>query len=222
MKKMHYTVLAAALGLALAGSAAAEAPAGRLDVRGTIEVPGCTVAIAGDGGDTSSEYNFGDIDPSNVKPGDVTTKLPALTKTWTISCDGLTNLTFQIDDREKDSTSGTANTTFGLGKVNDDGKIGYYEVKLSKPMTGVGTADPVVSKLFTTTGTTFTAVDTISLDSRNKMGWAASNNNLAAAQIFIADVEVTPTLAGTTTMKGTITEDIQLDGALTFNFAFGL
>ena len=57
------------------------------------------------------------------------------------------------------------------------------------------------------------------------MGWSESAaNNLAAADTFIADFKVTPTLGGTGKdhMNGTITEDVGLDGSMTLTFAFGL
>lgn len=228
MKKIHYTVLAAAFGLLLAGQAAAEAPTADLLVKGTIEVPGCDVAITGEDGDNSSEYNFGDIDSSTVKPGNITTALNPLTKTWTIQCTGKTNLTYQIEDHQAETAlTPTNKAQFGLGNVNGDGKIGFYEVDMLNAKISSDGAEPVAAQTFGAVkgSTTFTRAASVKLSSTNVMGWSENAaNNLAAADTFIADFKVTPTLGGTGAnhMKGTITEDVKLDGSLTFTFAFGL
>lgn len=228
MKKIQYTALAAAFGLLMAGQVAAEAPSAELKVAGTIEVPGCDVAIASEDGANSSEYHFGDIEPSKIQPGNTLAKLNPLTKTWTIHCTGRTHLTYQIEDHQQESSlSPSTATYFGLGKVNGEGKIGYYEVEMLNAKISSDGSDPVDARTFSVPkgNTTFTRASSIFLNRNNVMGWSESAaNNLAAADTFIADFKVTPTLGGTGKdhMNGTITEDVGLDGSMTLTFAFGL
>ena len=228
MKKIQYTALAVAFGLLMAGQVAAEAPSAKLEVKGTIEVPGCDIAIASEDGANSSEYHFGDIEPARIQPGNVTTTLNPLTKTWTIHCTGKTHLTYQIDDHQSDSSLNPSVTTqFGLGNVNGDGKIGYYEVQMLNAKVSSDGGEPVTARTFSVLkgNTTFSRADSINFNRSNVMGWSEFGaNTLAAADTFIADFKVTPTLGGTGNnhMKGTITEDVELSGSMTLSFAFGL
>ncbi len=201
MKKIRYTALTAALGLLMAGQVAAEAPSAKLEVKGTIEVPGCDIAIASEDGANTSEYQFGDIEPATIKPGNVTTTLNPLTKTWTIHCSGKTHLTYQIEDLQSESSLNPSTATqFGLGNVNGDGKIGYYEVQMLNAKVSSDGSEPVDARTFSVVkgGTTFTRADSINFNRSNVMGWSDfAANNLAAADTFIADFKVTPTLGGT-------------------------
>ncbi|HFO2533870.1 TPA: hypothetical protein ACHJX8_004409 [Yersinia enterocolitica] len=53
-------------------------------------------------------------------------------------------------------------------------------------------------------------------------GWAETATTQKAGKLFTADMVVNPTLAGTTTMGGPVTENANIDGSITMQFAFGI
>jgi hypothetical protein len=59
------------------------------------------------------------------------------------------------------------------------------------------------------------------LNSSLTSGWS-NGSAMNPGKDFAATLTVTPTLAGTTTMNGPVTEDAELNGSLTLSFAFGL
>nr|WP_311528474.1 hypothetical protein [uncultured Ralstonia sp.] len=213
------TKLAALSALALATAAAhAAPPTAELKVIGSIDVPGCTVAAPGGDG----VYDFDVISPTLIKPGTTHTALTALKKNWVVTCDAETFLTFSVADNRAESVSTPSVANFGLGNVNTTGKIGYYSVMMSAP-----TVDGVTSTVFyTNTGLPANGGATTSLYSgAYKMGWSTGTTTstaLKSGRVFAADLEVRPQLGGTTTMGGTVKDDVTLDGSLTMNFAFGL
>lgn len=206
------SVLMALLACPLTGiSLAQPAPTSSLNVKGTIGVPGCTVSAPDDG-----IYDFGRIAASLVKPGNATTALTPITRTWTVTCDAQTYLSFSVVDNRAATASTAAATNFGLGNVNGTGKIGFYTVALQKP-----TVDGVASFTYASIGTSISGAATTLLGSNTRHGWATSNQQ-KEGKTFTADLAVTPTLAGSSAMGGAITDSVPLDGSLTLNFAFGL
>ena len=205
-------VALAALTLA-AATAHAAAPTAELKVKGTLQAPTCTVAVADDG-----VYDFGSISPTRIKPGTAHTALDPISKVWTVTCDADTYLTYTATDNRATSLSTAGAANFGMGKVNTTGNIGYYQVLMSNP-----TVDGATSSLFGTTGTTVTPAATGALATTTgfKHGWA-----VGAAQkfgkVFGITLAVTPNIGGTTTMNGAITDKVDLDGSVTLTYAFGL
>jgi hypothetical protein len=222
MKKTHSAALAAVFGLLTAGTAQAGEFTADVRVNGELKVPGCVVSYEGG----SEIYNFGALPTSLIKPGTTINTLTdrAIAKDWTIACDGLTYLTYKVEDSESDSSSGTSKATmFGMGKVNESGLIGYYQVVMSDAWIATSVIPETRANVFATTNTSVSGADSVTLDSGKSMGWASrSANAMQAAETFKAKFTVTPTLAGTDTMGGTLTENIDLNGSLTFQFAFGL
>nr|WP_311528473.1 hypothetical protein [uncultured Ralstonia sp.] len=210
----HRTVkLAALAALALAAMAAhAAPPTTELKVTGRIAVPTCTVA-APDAG----TYDFGRFSSTLIKSGSTHTALTPIKKTWSVSCDADTFLTFKvIDNRDSSSSYPSDNGAFGLGNVNTTGKIGYYNVLVSNP-----TVDSVASTFSSSTGTALTG-DNYIRKANYTMAWSIGSTALKAGQTFAADFEVRPFLGGSTHMNGPVTEQVALDGSLTLNFAYGL
>ncbi|MBR8655920.1 DUF1120 domain-containing protein [Achromobacter sp. Marseille-Q0513] len=207
-------MLACALATSLFGAlpAHAAAPSASLYVRGSIGVPGCNVSTANDG-----VYDFGRIASSLIKPGTATTTLDSMEKSWTVSCDAQTFLGFTVIDNRSGTASLDRVNNFGLGNVNETGKIGYYTVQMKD-----GAVDGKSSYLYATPGTSSTASPSVYLGTNAQLGWAAGSNTQKAGKVFTATLAVTPTLAGSTTMGGPITDEVSLDGSLTLNFAFGL
>ena len=213
------TKLAALSALALATAAAhAAPPTAELKVIGSIDVPGCTVAAPGGDG----VYDFDVISPTLIKPGTTHTALTALKKNWVVTCDAETFLTFSVVDNRAASVSTPSATNFGLGDVNLTGKIGYYTVVMSAPT--IDGMDSTAFRAVIGSGSPWASTST-SLYSTHEMGWStgsAWSAVLKSGKVFAADLEVQPHLGGTTTMGGTVKDDVTLDGSLTMNFAFGL
>ncbi len=196
-----------ALGSALAQAAA---PIAELKVIGTLTVPTCTIASAQDG-----VYDIGKVSATMVKPSAVT-PLTALSKTWTINCDAETYLNFKPVDNRADTASAGSATAFGLGMVNETGKIGYYNVTMKN-----GTVDGTASNVFSSPSATIVAGNSVNVSSANRNGWS-SGTTQKSGRIFVADLEVAPTLASSAAMNGAVTEDTDIDGSLTLNFAYGI
>ena len=208
----HTFKLAALAALALAATAAhAAPPTTELKVTGRIAVPTCSVT-APDGG----TYDFARFSSSLIKPGSTHTALTPIKKTWSVSCDADTFLTFKVIDNRDGTESSTGNTSFGLGNVNTTGKIGYYNVFVSNPA-----VDSTASTFSSSTGTALTG-DNYIRKANYTMAWSIGSTALKAGQTFAADFEVRPFLGGSTHMNGPVTEQVALDGSLTLNFAYGL
>jgi hypothetical protein len=216
MNKFSVKTTLASLMLISAGAVMADAPTAELKVAGKVAVPGCTIAQSAGG-----TYDYGSISPTLVKAS-ATTALTAQTQTWTVTCDAQTFLSFRVIDNQSASTAGSATTQFGLGNVNNTGKIGYYTVQLGKAMVDNATAYTYAA---TPGSTTVTSAATASVNTSLAHGWAATNGAGAvqkAGQVFAMDMTVTPTLASSATMGGPITDKVPLDGSLTINYSFGL
>jgi hypothetical protein len=219
LKKTSLAAVFGAVAFLAAGAAMAEAPTAELKVIGTLEVPSCSVDVDSDG-----VYDFGNISPTIIKPGTTTTALEPITKTWTVNCSGPTVLTFEASDNRTESSSSTDSKHFGLGHVNDTGKIGYYMVNMSNAEVSGADGEMSPAKVFVSNTSTISNAANVDLNggANYKMGWTNTSNTLQEGQIFKADLQVTPTLAGTTTMNGPITDHVDLDGSLTLTFSFGL
>ncbi len=193
-------------------AANAEAPTAELKVIGTLTVPSCTVNAPDDG-----VYDFGKLSSSLIKSGATTTALTPITKNWTVNCDAETYLNFTPVDNRAASVSTAGATNFGMGNVNDTGKIGYYMAQIKN-----GTVDGKPSNLFSSANAVFTATTFANLTTGMRTGWSSAANTQSVGKIFTADITVSPILGGTTVMGGPITEDAEIDGSMTMNFAFGI
>ena len=212
--KKSLLVLSSLSALLLSANAAhaAEALTAELKVVGELGVPTCTVAATDDG-----IYNIGKQSATLIKPT-TTTMLPSLTKTWTVTCDAATYLNFTPVDNRAASKSDPNVTSFGLGDVNDTGKIGYFFAQARNAK-----VDGVASTLFTSASATFSPTSTVHLANNQKTGWAtAAANTQISGKVFVADITVTPVLASSAMMKGAITENTDIDGSVTMTFAYGI
>lgn len=213
---MNYRIPLSLIALAAMASPAHADPIApaELKVIGTLDVPACIVTAGDDG-----VYDYGDLSPTDIRPGTATHVLAAISKAWKIECEGDTYLTFQASDNAAASRAVATADTFGLGNVNGDGKIGNFGLTMRNPR-----VDGTVSRVFSTNNTTITPAATVPVRQDGyKMGWA--HPSAASQQIgrtFDVDLEVIATLAGSTAMKGPITDDVPLAGSVTLNFAYGL
>lgn len=218
MKKFYLSALAASLVLMTVGAQAAQAPTAELRVAGTLDVPPCTVDIEGNG-----VYDYTDLSPDDINPGTTEKKLDTLTKRLMVLCEGETYLTYSVTDNEPESQSAAGNDKFGLGKVNDKGPIGYYNVRMKNPQVddnsttvrGFATAANIVGQN--------ASRDIIVRKDGFVFGWLHPTQIVQQiGRRFEADMEVTAFLAGSGTMGGPITDDVPLHGSMTLNFAYGL
>ncbi|CNG96085.1 MULTISPECIES: DUF1120 domain-containing protein [Yersinia] len=213
MKKQLISLTA--LSSLVLGMAAAHAapPTAELKVKGKLSVPTCNV-IAPDGG----IYDLGKISAANIKSGTTTTVLTPIKKTWTITCDAETYLSYKHLDNRSESASHVSTSSYGLGFVNGTGKIGYYTIIMSNAKIDNATSNLVCIALDGSSPCTTTS----NLVKGEVHAWANADKSLKAGKTFSADLEVSAVLAGTTTMNGPINEDTQIDGSMTLNFAFGI
>ncbi|WP_082717459.1 MULTISPECIES: DUF1120 domain-containing protein [Burkholderia] len=212
--------LSAASTFSLMTSAHADKPTIDLSVKGKIDVPSCIIGSPGEG-----VYDFGHLPSTLIKPGNEKTTLSSMTKTWVVKCDATTFLNFTVTDNRSDSTSEANPSNFGLGKVNSDGKLGYYTVLMEN-----GTVDGKNSTVFSAwpNGGGMMGSSDVYLQNpsgQNRHGWSTgqgSSAKQATGQTFTADLVVTPTLAGSGSMNGALTDTVDLDGSITLTFAFGI
>lgn len=201
--------------LLLGVAAHAAAPTAELKVKGNLGIPTCTIN-APDGG----IYNVGEISSSQIKSGTAVTVLPSITKTWTVTCDSVTYLSLNaIDNRKASVSDNTGIHNFGLGFVNGSGKLGFYKTTMSN-----ATVDGVSSLLyFIDANNILQGGHTLETLTNNfRFGWSENATTAKAGKVFSADFTVIPTLAGSTTMGGAITENINIDGSATMNFSYGI
>jgi len=213
---MNNRISLIAVALALGASSAYAAPItpAELKVTGTLDVPACTVTATDDG-----IYNYGDLSPTDIRPGTAVHVLDAISKPWNINCEGDTYLTFKVVDNAAASRAIVASENFGLGNVNGTGRLGFFTVTMRNPR-----VDGTNSRVFATTTTAVApAASVLVRQDNHTMGWA--DPSLAIQRIgrnFDVDLDVVATLAGSNAMNGPITDDVPLAGSLTLNFAYGL
>ncbi|WP_145553059.1 DUF1120 domain-containing protein [Yersinia canariae] len=192
--------------------AVAETPTTELKVIGKLSVPTCIVNSP-DGG----VYDFGKVSSIKISSTSINS-LGSMTKTWAVACDATTYLTVKTVDNRFASVFPASTSTYGLGGVNGTGKIGSFSVTMQN-----ATVDGVSAKVFNTTTNTFTAVNESMLFNNNSVhGWASANNVQMTGKVFTADMAVNAFLSSVSMMNGPITEDTEIDGSMTMNFAFGI
>ncbi|MBX9489204.1 DUF1120 domain-containing protein [Yersinia enterocolitica] len=186
-------------------TAYAVAPVAELKVKGALTVPSCTVNAPDNG-----IYDFGKISSTKISSS-AFVNLAAMTKNWVITCDATTYLTVKPIDNRAASVYPPSTSTYGLGMVNGSGKIGGYTINMQNAV-----VDGNSSKLFSA------VTETALYNHGPSVGWASADNTQAAGKVFSTDLKVAPILASTTAMNGPITEDTELNGSVTLNFAYAI
>lgn len=165
-------------------------------------------------------YDFGVVSSALVKPA-ARTPLSPISATWTVECSTTTSVTFSTSDSQRASLVEPATlTNFGLGNVNNTGKIGHYTVTAIQP-----TVDGREARVFTIVGTG--AIDgkpSATLGHTQRTGWAQTVDPklLSVGKVFKVNLDVTPTLNSETEMSGPPQDGTQLNGGLTLTFKQGL
>ena len=218
MKKTLFSLAALPVLLCAATALQAAAPTPELKVTGKIASPTCTVSSPDNG-----VYDFGKIPAAKFGYG--WEGLDYLEKSWVISCDSKTYLTFTTTDNRADSmapiTQGMVDDSYGLGFINGTGKIGYFRATVP---TGSSTVDGVAVKPCQgNIGSSCAVVPGIlNIRKNTVMSWATADNVLKAGQVFQANIRVSPVLGHSGITNGPITENTKLDGSMTLNFAYGI
>ncbi|SFS18604.1 hypothetical protein SAMN05216570_3769 [Dyella sp. OK004] len=201
----------------------------KLAVKGTITVPGCQVQGANPDGDV--EYHYGALGSALI-PATGDKPLDPQTKTWTVTCDALTYLTFGAVDVEHDSASLGGDTNFGLGNINGNGKIGYYTVYMTNPKVDAGDGKGLQrAYLFIGKPNDSNGVgqDAKYMAHGFSHGWVTSAagtgvtpSPLMAGKVFVVDMTVQPYLASSAVMGGPVNSDVNLKGKVVISYSFGL
>ncbi|MXN76323.1 DUF1120 domain-containing protein [Burkholderia sp. 4701] len=188
-------------------------PVAELTVTGKVKLPSCAVSIGNDG-----YYDYGRISSTLIQSGSEHTKLEPKTEPMVVTCDAATPLMFSVVDNRKDSSSAPESPyAFGLGNVNGTGKLGHYSVTF-----GDLYVDGIGKYVWWKMGDHSNGANWLEAGlkpGRGSFGWGHSG---LAGRKFEAKLTVYPLIGGTTTMNGSLTEPVDLDGSATLVFAFAL
>jgi hypothetical protein len=200
------TILGTALLLGAATSAFA-ASSTELTVTGTITPAGCMPSLSGDG-----KFDYGNIAAKDLYANNQT-RLESKTLQLSVNCDAPTLFAIQpIDNRE---SSAPAQNTFGLGFINGNQRLGYYNMTFTNP----AAATPLEKLLSFDVG----------------RGWARTGDSPIFRNVFYAfgslgttvphpleeitlDVNVQPWIAPTKDL--TLTNEAQIDGSATLQIVY--
>lgn len=202
------SVVMMSMGTAMAANMSPE-----LKVKGQMAIPSCQVSIANDG-----VYDLGKIANSLISPNK-DTSLKTISNNLNVICEADTFLSFTVVDNRASTSSSTASTSFGLGNVNGDGKLGYYQMKLKG-----AAVDSTTTSLYSANkgSSSFSATSETYIDKNKVTGWAKSGNVQASGKHFMALMSMEPVLASSSVMGGPISDNVKLDGSATLNFSYGL
>jgi hypothetical protein len=198
-------------------NAQAAPPTAELKVKGSIDVPTCSIAAPNNG-----VYDLGKL-PSSLVGASTKTVLPAMSKKWAVTCDSLTYISVTVVDNRAATVSESDPTYFGLGHINETGKIGYYTASMTN-----GFVDGIAKSIYygVTGSSTLYAAATGSgyyfRPNTRYYGWSDTNAIPVAGRVFTADMRIYPVLASTATMNGPITDNSKIDGSMTINFTFAI
>lgn len=214
VKRNIMKVSSAAFFLLVANSAMASQGSIELKVKGGFSAPSCQIGFNSGGG----TVDLGRIDVGMIKENNVT-KLPEAPPVLiSAQCDASTALTFSVIDNRSTTVSSPSPKNFGLGAINGNGKIGYYNIKLS-----AGHVDGKASKVYSSPNKdTFTPTSEADVQVGHVMGWANSANQQLFGKDFVAALYVTPYLASSKDMGGPAPESTLLDGSATLNFSYSI
>ncbi len=140
MKKSLFTVA-----LLLAGASTALAASSvDLTVTGAITPAACTPALSGGGVVDHGKISFSDL--SNVWP--YRTELPVASLALSVNCTAATLFAVKSSDNRAGSSGadGAGLSSFGLGLVNGDRKVGWYTLKMSNSSAD-GVARPLIESV---------------------------------------------------------------------------
>lgn len=183
------------------------------DIIERIESPPTCEIIIPEGG----QYRFNELHARQFDPVKVT-EIPAISKTWQVSCNTQTQLLIQFSDNRSDTSQMGNESYFGLGKVNNQGRLGNYQLILNQPKVDGQSVG-------------ISAVDGVGGDHRmqravvsksKQYAWFTNENLLSSGKIFSINIVVKPILNSLKETSGPIIEAVELDGSADIIFSFGI
>ncbi len=211
MNKIALRVMVAST-LLVAGGSLAASPSAEIKVVGELVAPTCEVSLPNDG-----VFDYGSINHTKISRDKAVSLGINGNGTMEVKCDAETPMTFNVIDNRL-GTASEAGKTFGLGSINNTGKLGFYAVTAYHPQ-----IDGKLGRLFVTQDSTITSpTGSVQLEHGKRVGWASNANTLAIGKTFTAILSVEAFLAKSGDMHGGIGEGTSLDGSTTLDFAFGL
>ena len=176
--------------------------------------PSCSVSAPENG------YEFSQLHASLFQSKS-TTALPPMSQTWQVICSApISALFLTIDaDVQSNSLSDADPTHFGLGMVNGQGHLGYFQVTLDN-----ATVDGRSVQLYQTTNQTSVtpAQSSFLLKPTAFYGWTQDGKVPEKGQQYSVNVTVFPTLYSLKETQGPLVDGAELDGELVLTFPFGI
>ncbi|MBA1428404.1 DUF1120 domain-containing protein [Pseudomonas fluorescens] len=205
--KTSVSLLSSALLLVMTSSAFA-ASSVDLTVKGLITPSACTPSLPGD-------IDFGKIAAQDLDL-DKSTYLERKTVQLSVNCDAATLFAIEpIDNRAGSAMYGAA---FGLGMINQNQKLGMYQLAFSNP---VAETPSTLLAMYNADGRWVTLLpddgiapnELVALGSRGESGWAPH-------PIKDAMLDVTLYTAIAPAKNLTLTDEVAIDGSATFEVKY--
>lgn len=205
------SLLTAALLLTGASSAFA-ASSTDLTVTGIITPTACTPSLANGGVVDYGKKSAKDLNPT------LHTHLGVETIQLTVNCDASTQFALKASDNREGSTSISDSTTFGLGLINTNEKLGFYQLSFMNPV-----ADTPVTVMYSQNqGDTWSrlwdddgisAAFLIAFGNRTGSVWTPD-----FLQNVTVDIAVNTHIAPANSL--TLTDEVTLDGSATLQIEY--
>lgn len=147
--------------------------------------------------------------------------LPPITQTLQVICSvPVSQVTMEVvSDMQASSVSDSDPTHFGLGHVNGQGSLGYYQVKLDNAKVGNNSVQLYHATNENTLGPSHPS---LLLQSNGLHGWTQEGVTPASGQQFSVNMTVLPTLSSLKETRGPLIEGASLNGELVLRFPFGI
>lgn len=149
------------------------------------------------------------------------TALPPISRTWEVVCSApVSALLISVGgDVQINSVSDANSTHFGLGSVNGQGSLGYYEVTLEQANVGTQRA-----QLYQTSDTQAMgdAKSAIPLTAGFFHGWTLNGQAPASGDRFSVVMTVSPILNSLKETQGPLVDGAELSGEIPLTFSFSI
>lgn len=177
------------------------------------QAPSCEIQVPDDG-----QYQYAQLHASMFQ-SQQTTPLPDTTKHWMVVCDAPTTVVLEVHDMQKNSAPANDSTLFGLGTVNNIGKIGHYQITLKN-----AEVDSQKVNFYETNDTAVVgALSSQYVISPDKAyGWAGNDYKRSNGMVFSADIMVSPVLNSLQSTNGPLVSGAELNGQAEMIFSFGI
>ena len=212
--KQLLNLMVAAIALAAVGQAMA-ASSVDLSVKGSITPAACTPTLSGGGVVDHGKISYSDLNRSRD------TKLPSVTMPLTVKCTASTLFAINTSDNRAGSSSEWSGgpSSFGLGFVNGDVKVGFYMLKMNNSK-----ADGVPQAVIESAdgATWFDALDNSQMWQPNWMRSFKDSSGGAITpipvQVMTTDIVVDTTIINKTLLP--VSQEIPIDGSATLDVVY--